>query len=499
MTDASKPATSGVADARPLAAPEGFREYDVRWRYPEEIGTKGLRALGVAIGAWLEERNAPPRIVVGRDYRAYSPEVQASLIEGFLDAGLSVIDIGMVLSPILYYAQFDLDSIPGAMVTASHNPNGWTGVKFSARPPLSAGPDDIQRVHALMHDGRFARRPGGSVVRDESVSDRYLKELQQRGNIARPLRVLCATGNGTAGAFAPQMLESIGCDVIPHHTELDFSFPHYNPNPESEQMLADMGEATRQSGADIGIGFDGDGDRVGVVDEQGTPVYADKLGLLIARTLAARYPGAGFLIDVKSTSLFESDPVLGKHGCHVQYARTGHSHMKLALRETGALAGFERSGHFLLAPPVGRGYDDGLLAAAEVCHLLADADAPLSRLEARLPPRWTTPTLQPGCPDNDKYRVVEAATDRFRKMTSEGEPLAGHRIEQVMTVTGARVSLAGGAWALVRASSNAPNLVVIVESHRSQAECDEIRLALAEILDAFPEVDSRVLRLDDRT
>ncbi len=228
----------------------------------------------------------------------------------------------------------------------------------------------------------------------------YLDDLAGDFHLSRPLKVVCATGNGTASAFAPQVLERIGAEVVPLHTRLDYTFPHYNPNPEAMEMLHDMADAVRASGADMALGFDGDGDRCGVVDDEGEEIFADKVGVIMARDLARMYPGSTFVADVKSTGLFASDPELKKYGAKADYWKTGHSYMKRRVRELGALAGFEKSGHYFLAEPIGRGYDCGMRVAVELCRLMdRNPDKSMSDLRRALPPTFSTPdhvALLPG-------------------------------------------------------------------------------------------------------
>jgi phosphomannomutase/phosphoglucomutase len=301
--------------------------------------------------------------------------------------------------------------------------------------------------------------------------------------------VVCATGNGTAGAFAPAILARIGVEVIPLHTRLDDSFPHYNPNPEALEMLADMGRAVRGTGADRALGFDGDGDRCGVVDDEGHEIFADKMGVLLARDLARDRTGSIFVADVKSTGLFATDPILRDLGARTDYWKTGHSHMKRRMRDIGALAGFEKSGHYFLAPPVGRGYDCGMRAAVEICRLLDRlADASLADLARTLPPTWSTPTMSPACPDAEKYAAIARIAARLQARAAAGGALGGRAMVGIITVNGARVVLDNGAWALVRASSNTPNLVVVCESPASQAELRAIFRDLDAIIREEPAV-----------
>ncbi len=475
----------------PMIAPTGFREYDVRWRYPDDINLLGVEALGLGIGAQMREAGAGPEVIVACDYRAYAPAVKTALTLGLVRAGVEVLDIGPAVTPMAYFAQFHLvreDRAPAvAMVTASHNPNGWTGVKMGFSPPLTHGPEEMARLREIVMSASAEARPGGSVRRIEGVREAYLADLTAGVRLSRRLRVVCATGNGGASAFAPALLARLGVDVIPLHAELDWNFPRYNPNPEAMEMLHDIGEAVRRSGADLGLGFDGDGDRCGVVDENGKEIFADRMGVLLARALAADHPSARFVVDVKSTGVFATDPVLAGHGATTEYWRTGHSHMKRRVKETGALAGFERSGHFFFGPPIGRGYDCALRVAVEILKLLdRHPDKTLSSLEATLPRVFATPTLSPHCPDDQKYHVLERVIADLESCRMAGTPIGGRAIESILTVNGARVQLAGGAWALVRASSNTPNLVVVCETPESDAHLRALFVAFDAILRRRP-------------
>jgi phosphomannomutase/phosphoglucomutase len=455
----------------PMIAPTGFREYDARWRYPQEINLPGVTALGLGLGTQMHERGLRPEIAVGNDYRDYSLSIKNALILGLMQAGIHVRDIGVCLSPMVYFAQFHLDTPAVAMVTASHNPNGWTGVKMGFERPLTHGPEDMARLRDIVLGGEGRLRAGGALTRETGVEAAYLDDLVRDFRLTRPLRVVCATGNGTAGAFAPQVLERIGVEVIPSHTELDYTFPHYNPNPEALEMLHDMAATVRATGADFALGFDGDGDRCGVVDNEGEEIFADKVGVMLARDLIKLHPGATFVADVKSTGLFASDPELRAGGAKADYWKTGHSHMKRRVRDLGALAGFEKSGHYFLAEPIGRGYDCGLRVAIEICKLMdRNPGKSMADLRRALPVTWSTPTMSPYCPDTEKYAVLARIVDRLEAMAAAGGTLAGRDIAGIVTVNGARLQLEGGAWGLVRASSNTPNLVVVCESPNSEEE-----------------------------
>jgi phosphomannomutase/phosphoglucomutase len=442
----------------------------------------GVQAVGLGLGTLLRELGARPEIVVGHDFRAYSEGVKLALVAGLTGAGMDVSDIGLALSPTAYFAQHALGVPCVAMVTASHNENGWTGVKMGAAPSSTFGPEEMGRLKQIVLAGAFSPAPGSHCF-VEGMRERYLAELADRPRLSRRLKVVAACGNGTAGAFAPQGLEALGCEVIPLDAAPDWSFPRYEPNPEDLRMLAAMRAAVIEHGADLAFGFDGDGDRCGVVDDEGVAIFADKVGVLIARDLARAAGGAHFVVDVKSTGLFATDPEILAAGGEAHYWKTGHSHMKRRSAELGAVAGFERSGHYFFNAPLGRGYDDALLAAFAVCDLLdRRPGTSLSDLRRSLPPVWSSPTMSPRCDDSVKRAVVEDVSALLQAMQSRGEPLAGRRIREVLTVDGARVTLDDGTWGLVRASSNKPELSIVIESPVSEARMREMFGALDALL-----------------
>ena len=429
------------------------------------------------------------KLATGHDYRAYSASIKLAMITGLMGAGVRVHDIGLALSPMAYFAQFELDVPAVAMVTASHNDNGWTGVKMGAQRPVTFGPEEMGRLKEIVLSGKFRLADGGSYRFVENFRERYLDDLARGVNFTRKMKVVAACGNGTAGAFAPRLLERLGCEVVPLDVELDYTFPRYNPNPEDLEMLHAIADKVRETGADVGLGFDGDGDRCGVVDNNGDEIFADKIGVMLARDLSKIYPDARFVVDVKSTGLFATDPVLKARGVVADYWKTGHSYIKRRVSETKALAGFEKSGHFFFNAPVGRGYDDGLLTAIHVLEMLnRNPDKSMAELYADLPKTWGSPTMSPHCGDEIKYGVVEKVTARFQAMRAQGVPFLGGPIRDLVTVNGVRVTVGDGTWGLVRASSNKPELVVVVESPASEARMREMFKALDEVLRENPEV-----------
>lgn len=453
----------------PLVKATGFREYDARWLFGPEINLLGIQALGLGLGTYIHELGQS-KIVVGHDFRSYSSSIKNALILGLISAGCEVHDIGLALSPTAYFAQFDLDIPCVAMVTASHNENGWTGVKMGAQRPLTFGPDEMSRLKEIVLGAQFVERAGGKLVRVEGEAQRYIDDVAKRASLKRPLKVIAACGNGTAGAFVVEALKKMGvAEVIPMDTDLDYTFPKYNPNPEDHEMLHEMAKAVREHGADIALGFDGDGDRCGVVDDEGEEIFADKIGLMLARDLAPLHPGATFVVDVKSTGLYATDEILAKHGCTTLYWKTGHSYIKRKSAELGALAGFEKSGHFFMNGELGRGYDDGLVAAAAILSMLdRNPGKKLSELKKALPVAFTSLTMSPHCDDEKKYGVVADVVKEYEDLFAAGGSILGRKITEVITVNGVRVHLEDGSWVLVRASSNKPEIVVVVESTQSE-------------------------------
>jgi len=471
-----------------LVKPTGFREYDARWVLEKEINYLGLQQLGLGLGTLIHELGKEPKIVVGHDFRGYSVNVKQALTVGLMAAGVEVLDIGLALSPVAYFAQFELGAPCVAMVTASHNENGWTGVKMGVEPPLTFGPDEMSALKEIVLSGSGINRAGGGYVAVPGMREAYIADVVSGVSIARPLKVVAACGNGTAGAYAPEALRRMGVEVIPLDDRLDHTFPNYNPNPEDMKMLHAMRDAVLEHQADIALGFDGDGDRCGVVDDQGEEIFADKIGVMLARDLSAGHENARFVVDVKSTGLFMTDPVLIANGAKTEYWKTGHSYIKRRNHEIGALAAFEKSGHFFFNAPIGRGYDDGLVAAAALLRMLdRNPDKKMSDLRADLPTTYQSPTMSPHCADETKYAVIEKVVAEIEAHAAAGGELIGQKIRDVVTVNGVRVTVEDGTWGLVRASSNKPELVVVCESPSSD---DNMRAM-------FKEIDARLSKHPD--
>ena len=448
--------------------PYGFREYDARWVFEKDINEQGITNLGKGLGTQIKKHTKKnnPRVIIGHDYRSYSEKIKTALKDGLISTGCFIEDVGLSLSPMVYYAQFNLEADAVAMVTASHNENGWTGVKMGIKKGLTHAPEEMKELKEITLSQNFSEGKG-NLKQIKNFDKIYKDDLINKNKINKKIKAVVACGNGTAGIFAPDILRGIGCEVIELDCNLDWNFPKYNPNPEDLEMLHAIVKSVKENNADIGFGFDGDGDRVGVIDNEGNEIFSDKIGLLIARNLSNTHKNSKFIVDVKSTGLYSTDKVLNKNQCETLYWKTGHSHIKRKVHDEKALAGFEKSGHFFFNHPLGYGYDDGINSAIQVCHLLNNQDRKISEIIKQLPITYQSPTMAPFCSDEEKYAVVDEMVDEFQKIKKQKIKIDNQEIKEIITVNGVRFSFDDGSWGLIRASSNKPSLVVVTESPTS--------------------------------
>ncbi len=461
--------------------PYGFREYDARWIYEENINAEGITELGKGLGTQIikKTKKKNPKVIVGHDYRSYSEDIKEALKKGLISTGCFVEDVGLSLSPMVYFAQFELDGDAVAMVTASHNENGWTGVKMGIEKGLTHAPEEMKELKEITLNKKFISGKGDEK-KINNFQEIYKKDLIKNNKINKKIKAVVACGNGTAGIFAPDILRGIGCEVIELDCKLDWTFPKYNPNPEDLKMLHEIANAVKKNNADIGFGFDGDGDRVGVIDDNGNEIFSDKIGLLIARNLSNKHPNSKFIVDVKSTGLYLKDELLNKNKCKTIYWKTGHSHIKRKVHKEKALAGFEKSGHFFFNDPLGYGYDDGINSAIQICHLLDNQkNKKISKIINELPKTFQSPTMAPYCKDEDKYKVVDFLVKKIEKIKNEKIKIDNQEIIKILTINGVRFSFEDGSWGLIRASSNKPSLVVVTESPTS----DERKVNIFKFID----------------
>ena len=455
--------------------PTIFREYDIRGVVGEDLTAEAAAAIASAYVAYLRRR-APARdalpVVVGRDNRESSPEIGDAVVASLRRAGCPVIDIGTVITPVFYFARVHLGIDGGIMVTASHNPSEFNGFKLAhGFGTLHGG--EIQEVRELTEaSGPSEGAPADVERRDLLPAYRaMLREKIRLGT--RRLRVVVDCGNGTASLIAPQALEDLGCEVIRLYCDSDPRFPNHHPDPVDPENLRDLIATVRRERADVGLGFDGDGDRLGVVDDQGEILWGDMLMILFWREILPKHPGAVGIVEVKcSQSLYEEIARLG--GRPIFY-RTGHSLIKAKMQEVGAVFTGEMSGHMFFADEY-FGYDDAVYAAGRLLRILSQSPRPLSALLADVPRRPMTPEVRVDCPDRVKFDVVAEITERFR------------RDHEVIDVDGARILFADG-WGLIRASNTQPALVVRAEA-TSSAALARIKEELGAALARFPEVGS---------
>ncbi len=475
--------------------PYGFREYDARWIYEKDINLLGISNLGKGLGSQIikHTKKNNPRIILGQDYRSYSKEIKSALKKGLISTGCFVEDIGLSLSPMVYFAQFNLDADAIAMVTASHNENGWTGVKMGIKKGLTHTPEEMKELKEITLKEKFIHGKG-QEKKIKNFQEIYKQDLIKKNKIKKKIKTVVACGNGTAGIFAPDILRGIGCEVIELDCNLDWTFPKYNPNPEDLKMLHAIAKTVKQNNADIGFGFDGDGDRVGIIDNNGNEIFSDKIGLLIARNLSTTHKNSKFIVDVKSTSLYSIDDVLKRNECKTIYWKTGHSHIKRKVHNEKALAGFEKSGHFFFNKPLGYGYDDGINSAIQVCHLINNQNKKISEIINELPKTFQSPTMAPYCKDEEKYKVVENIVKEIEKIKKEKTKIDNQEIEEILTVNGIRFTFKDGSWGLVRASSNKPSLVVVTES----ATSDERKLKIFKFIDELLQKTGKIGQYDQK-
>ena len=452
-----------------------FREYDLRGRVAEgELSDGSVRLIANAFGRLLAARGMS-RAVVGYDNRPASPGFKEAAAEGLTAAGIDVVDIGLTISPALYFSQHHLGVPAGLMVTASHNPSEWCGMKLAHGLSRTLGPAEMRELYALVTEGE--RSGGRTGVRSATdTRDAYLDRVTAGTVLARPLRVAVDCGNGAAGVFAYEALQRLGCLTFQLHCDPDDRYPHYFPNPSDLKARRRLREIVTHPyiRADAGLAFDGDGDRIGVMDERGADVWSDRVLILLARRLLREHPGATVVYDVKCTRGLDEEVRAG--GGRPVMWKTGHSHIKAKLHELDAELAGERSGHIFYGAGF-YGFDDALYAGIRLLEVLADHDGSLSGLVATTPPYLTSPEIAAHCPDDVKYGVVDRLVAEFKADYGD----------RVIDINGARVDFGDG-WGLVRASSNLPELVIIFEA-RTEQRLREIRALFRARLDACPEID----------
>ena len=447
-----------------------FREYDLRGRESdEELNITSMYYIGRGFGTYLKKRKID-EIVVGHDARGTSKSFHKSIIKGLLECGMKVIDTGTVTTPMGFWSQYHLKVKGLLTVTASHNPVGWNGVKLGSDYSYTLLTDELQEVYGIISKEDFIE--GQGTTRKEDIFEDYLRDLVSKVEIGKKFKVLVNTGNGTAGLFYPQILKAAGVEVVEHFTEVDPSYPNYTPNPDGTAMMEDTAKQTVANKCDLGLAFDGDGDRLGLVDEKGNIIWPDRYMILLSRLVLSKKPGAKIIFDVKVSEALPEDIIA--HGGKPIMWKTGHSHIKAKMREEGASLAGEMSGHIFFADGY-YGFDDSMIAALKLLEYLSTQDKPLSEMIDDTPYYISTPTIQVPTPDEDKYQIVDELVAEFK---AEGY--------KVIDINGARVYTDKG-WGLVRASSNTPTLVLRFEA-KTQEDLESLQAMMKEKLNKYEKV-----------
>lgn len=455
--------------------PTLFREYDIRGQVDQSDGLtpQAIEAIGKAFAVFLKRRGIT-QAMVGHDARAHSKKVKDITVQALLVSGISVKEIGQVLTPIFYFAQHYFKEKGGVMITASHNVGQWSGFKHAYDYSKTLLPDEVREIRTIAEQKNFSQGQGKhEIYSTKDLIETYTKDILKNIKLSRPLRVVVDTANGTAGLMVPEILRRAGCEIYEQYSEVSEE-RHHEANPSNLGMIAAMSEGVKRHHADLGLGFDEDGDRLGAVDDQGKAVWPDRILIFLARPILTAKPGAKIVFDVKCSEALIKD--IAAHGGMPVMWKTGHSYIKAKTKEVGAILAGERSGHIFFAQEH-YGFDDASYAALKFLEFLSREKKTLSQLAGELPQYFTSPVWHAPCGDTEKYEVVRKLTERFKEE---------YGTEKVIDINGARVYLEDG-WGLVRASSNLPALVFVFEA-KTEMGLKKIETVFRKKLTKFPEV-----------
>lgn len=447
-------------------SPQIFRAYDIRGTYPDQLNVEMAETLGQAIGTYAINQGQAT-VVTARDGRLSGPELHNALNQGLIKAGIQVIDIGMVPTPVLYHAALTVGTGSGVMVTGSHNPPKFNGFKMMIDSHTLHG-KNITNLYKAITQAKLVVGKGNLTTAD--ALSPYVHQIIGDIHLERPLKVAIDCGNGVAGVCASELFEQLGCKIVPLFTEVDGAFPNHHPNPSKPENLNDVRGSVLSEKCDLGLAFDGDGDRVGVITETGQSIFADRLMMLLARDVLSRNIGATIIYDVKCSR--HLGPVIKQAGGHPIMWKTGHSLVKAKMKETGALLGGEMSGHIFFKERW-LGFDDGLYTAARLLEIFAKSNQTVSSMFEAVPNDVSTPELNIEVPDTEKFAIVDRVASII---ADQGLPLS--------TIDGVRVDLDSG-WGLIRSSNTTPNLVLRFEAESTEA-LEEIQ---STILDALKQAE----------
>lgn len=458
--------------------PHIFRAYDIRGiadstdGSPNDLTEESVYLIGKGTGTYLIQKYGTKNMAVGRDNRLTGERLQQAFMKGLSEAGLDVTDVGLAISPMMYWTTCTLGFDSATNITASHNPKEYNGIKTVAKNAHSICGNELQEIKKLIESDKLlsSETPGKIIQKD--VQTQYLSDLKSRVNITRNLKVVVDTGNGTAGAFAPQFLRSVGCEVIELFTDLDGTFPNHEANPEELKNMTSLIQKVLSEKADLGIGFDGDGDRVGVVNEKGEMYSSDFMLLLLAKDLMTRVKNPKIVFDIKVSQAIINR--MAQLGAEPIMSKTGHSFIEAKMKELNAPLAGEVSGHLFFGENY-YGFDDALLAAGKIIQIIATSEVPLSEMFNDLPKTFTTPEFKAHCPDDKKFEIVENLRNHFIPLY------------ECITIDGVRINFDENSWGAIRASNTSPNLTLRFESN-TETHLQEIQTIMVEELKKYPEV-----------
>jgi len=439
-----------------------------------DLTAETIKLIGKGTGTYMKRKYGTKNMLIGRDNRLHGEELQKAFIEGIRETGIDVTDTGLITSPLLYYAVCKFGADSGVNITASHNPKEYNGVKIVGRSAHSVCGDELQEILKLIQNNDFETEEGRLEIK-EDIFETYKKDITARIKPAKPLKVVIDAGNGTAGKFAPDLLRALGCQVTELYCDLDGNYPNHEANPEEESNMRDLGKLVIQEKADLGIGFDGDGDRVGIVDENGKHYSADFLILLLARELLSQKTGSQIVFDVKVSRILIDE--IKKLGGIPIMSKTGHSFIEARMHELGAPLAGEISGHLFFGKDHYDyyGFDDAFFGACKILEILSKSDKKFSQQFETLPKMFTTPEYKTSCPDDKKFQIVKELTKHFTRQYD------------CITIDGVRVNFDETSWGAVRCSNTSPNLTLRFEA-QTKEKLKEIKKIMADEMKKYPQV-----------
>lgn len=443
-------------------SPTIFREYDIRGLVGKELSENSVLGIAKAFGTYAQRRGKRV-LAIGRDVRPSSDHFSEIAIRGLTSTGCDVVDVGVLPTPLLYFSLFQLPVEGGVMITASHNPSEYNGFKLCVGKETIYG-KEIQKIREMVDAEDFFIGSGKTAVYDDLIPQ-YIEYVVKSIRINKPVRAVLDAGNGTAALLAPQLIRALGCEVIELYCTPDGTFPNHHPDPTIPENLKDLIDTVRREKAQVGLAYDGDSDRLGVVDEKGDILWGDQVLMIFARDLLSRKPGSTVIFEVKCSQNLEAD-IIQRGGTPIMW-KAGHSLIKSKMKETNAMVAGEMSGHLFFADEY-FGYDDAIYSSVRLLRILSENTMPLSEFLKDVPKTFSTPEIRADCPDQVKFDVVEAVKHHYQGNYP------------IIDVDGVRVNFGDG-WGLVRASNTQPALVLRFEA-TTESRLAEIRTAMEEVV-----------------